>query len=90
MSMGEEDRLPPANDFPSEQSSLRPLNTRRGGSLLDRLSVDTHNDTPSPSLRERVDFPPRADEEQGDLSSDMMDVELDDLAARKGGKRRFV
>ncbi|KAJ8688691.1 hypothetical protein PTI98_013454 [Pleurotus ostreatus] len=63
--------LPPVDSRKRSPLPVRPQAKRTGGSLLDRLSLDRggrdavmSDDTPSPSLRERVQVPTKRDREE--------------------------
>ena len=72
----------------------RPAPSRRGGSLLDRLSLDNTSSMSSPSLRERVQIIPSKrdrDEMAGNNAAggdvDLDDAGQDDLASKKPRRR---
>ncbi|KAF9455876.1 hypothetical protein BDZ94DRAFT_511820 [Collybia nuda] len=86
-----------------EYEAQRPEILRRGGSLLDRLSLDQNGDTPvdgpPQSLRDRVQVPSKRDREEmtSDRHSHMMDTSFEDdgydpnkKARRRSGKVRKV
>ncbi|KAI0777329.1 hypothetical protein BD413DRAFT_466953 [Trametes elegans] len=96
-------RLPPPRDrSPPPQNGHRP-NMKRGGSLLERLTLDSPMHDSGSSLRDRVDLNTHGSNDDV-LSSEGMDVDLDGnglgddgvkgggrgAARRRGGKpRRF-
>lgn len=60
--------IPLSQEHDSPYAYRRPEMSGRGGSLLDRLSLDQHSDArgaamPSPSLRDRVQVPLKRDRE---------------------------
>lgn len=72
----------------------RPETLRRGGSLLDRLSLDQNGDTlvdgSSQSLRDRVQVPSKRDREEmmGDRHGYLVDSSLEDDDSNKKARRR--
>ncbi|CCL98037.1 uncharacterized protein FIBRA_00031 [Fibroporia radiculosa] len=85
----------------SEQMSSRPMMARRGGSLLDRLSLNDlappPGDGPSPSLRDRVEIYSNGPNDDMDVAREdaALDVDLDSsmgdsLRGMRGGKKRSL